>query len=183
MRSPKTAQVSGEHRIPTHCQLVTAERWIYGAQACAPALPEPFGWAPVSVPTHARLATPIHATLVRDEGRPAIRVRFTSRVAISSLRGEYQLEWHDPDSTMRGYATRPIDEGPSPRYGGMIPQGRNIAAGQTVTTTIDQGPVGPHLPRGIVSGRVTLDYTTGPAIGAEEDKARIPVGTFQIRVP
>ena len=171
------------YRGGTTCQLVTAERWIYGPQACAPALPEPFGWAPVSVPTHAQLATPIHATLVRDEGRPAIRLRFTSRVAISSLRGEYQLEWHDPGSAMRGYAAGPIDEGPSLRYGGMIPQARNIAAGQTVTATIDQGPVGPHLPRGIVSGRVTLDYAAGPAIGAEEDKAGIPVGTFEIRVP
>ncbi len=37
------------------CQLVTAERWIYGPRACAPPLPEPFGWVQVGVPTHAQL--------------------------------------------------------------------------------------------------------------------------------
>ncbi len=56
------------------CRLVTAERWIYGPRACAPPLAEPFGWVQIGVPTHAQLATPIHATLIRDaEGRRAIR--------------------------------------------------------------------------------------------------------------
>ncbi len=37
------------------CRLVTAERWIYGPQSCAPQLPEPFGWVRVGVPTRAQL--------------------------------------------------------------------------------------------------------------------------------
>ncbi|MGA2321832.1 MAG: hypothetical protein ABSG95_14045 [Solirubrobacteraceae bacterium] len=166
------------------CHLVTAERWIYGPRACAPPLPEPFGWVQAGVPTHAQLATPIHTTLIRDaEGRRAIRVRFTSRVAISSLRGEYHLEWHDPAMASQGYGVQMIDEGASASYSGLIPQGRNIAAGQTLTATIDQGRFGPPLAPGITTGSVTLDYATGPLIQAEEDTAKIPVGTFKIRVP
>jgi len=166
------------------CHLLTGERWIYGSGACAPSLPEPFGWVPVGVPTHAQLATPIHATLIRDaEGRPAIRVSFSSRVAISSLRGEYQLEWHEPGMGPGAYAAGPIDEGASAGYSGLIPQGRNIAAGQTLTKTLDQNRFGPRLAPGITSGSVTLDYATGSLIQAEEDTAKIPVGTFEIRVP
>jgi hypothetical protein len=117
------------------CHLVTAERWIYGPPACAPPLAEPFGLVRIGAPTHAQLATPIHATLIRDaEGRRAIRIRFTSRVAISSLRGEYRLEWHEPGMAPEVYAAGPIDEGVSASYSGLIPQGRNIAAGQTLTT-------------------------------------------------
>ncbi len=165
------------------CHLVTAERWIYGPTACSPSLPQPFGWVQVGVPTHAQLATPIHATLIRDaEGRRAIRVRFSSRVAISSLRGEYQLEWHEPGMAPEAYAAGPIDEGASAGYSGMIPQGRNIAAGQTLTKTLDQNRFGPRLAPGITTGRVILDYATGPLIQAEEDTAKIPVGTFEIRV-
>jgi hypothetical protein len=166
------------------CRLVTAERWIYGPQACAPPLAEPFGWVRVGVPTHAQLATPIHATLIRDaEGGRAIRVRFTSRVAISSLRGEYQLEWREPGMASGSYAAGPIDEGAYASYSGMIPQARNIAAGQTLTKTLDQTRFGPRLGPGIITGSVILDYSTGPGIQAEEDTAKIPVGTFKIRVP
>ncbi len=133
---------------------MTAERWIYGSRACAPPLPEPFGWVPVDVPTHAQLATPIHATLIRDaEGRWAIRIRFSSRVAISSLRGEYQLEWHEPGTATEAYSAGPIDEGASASYSGMIPQGRNIAAGQTLTKTLDQNRFGPRLAPGVASRR------------------------------
>jgi hypothetical protein len=163
---------------------VTAERWIYGSLACAPALPEPFGWVQVGVPTHAQLATPIHATFIRDaEGRPAIRVRFTSRVAISSLRGEYQLEWREPGMAPGAYAGGPIDEGASAGYSGLIPQGRNIAAGQTLTKTLYQIRFGPRLASGIITGSVILDYATGPLIQAEEDTAKIQVGSFKVRVP
>jgi hypothetical protein len=166
------------------CQLVTAERWIYGARACDPQLPEPFGWVRVAVPTHAELAAPIHATLIRDgTGRQAIRVRFTSRVAISSLRGQYQLKWHEPGTAPQAYAEGPIDEGASASYSGMIPQDRNIAPGQTLTKTLDQDRFGPRLAPGITTGSVILDYATGPLIQAEEDTAKVPVGTFKIRVP
>jgi hypothetical protein len=173
-----------DYRGGATCHLMTSERWIYGPQACAPPLAEPFGWVQVGVPTHAQLATPIRATLIRDaEGRLAIRVRFTSRVAISSLRGEYQLEWHEPGTAPQAYAGGPIDEGASASYGGMIPQGRNIAPGQTLTKTLGRNPLGPRLAPGIITGRVILDYATGPLIQAEEDTARIPVGTFKIRIP
>jgi hypothetical protein len=166
------------------CHLLTGKRWIYGPQACAPALPEPFGWSQVSVPTHAQLSTPIHATLIRDAaGRTAIRIRFTSRVAIASLRGEYSVQWRDSSMASQGYATQTIDEGASLRYGGLIPQGRDIAAGQTLTATLDRGLFGPPLTRGVVTGTVILDYATGAAIQTEEDTARIPVGTFTVRVP
>ena len=166
------------------CHLVTAERWIYGPRACAPPLAEPFGWVQIGVPTHAQLATPIHATLIRDaEGRRAIRVRFTSRVAISSLRGQYQLQWHEPGMAPGVYASGPIDEGASASYSGLIPQGRNIAAGQTLTKTLNQNRFSPPLAPGNTTGRVILDYATGPLIGAEEDAAKIPVGTFKIKVP
>jgi hypothetical protein len=166
------------------CHLVTAERWIYGPRACAPPLAEPFGWVQIRVPTHAQLATPIHATLIRDaEGRRAIRVRFTSRVAISSLRGEYQLEWHEPGMAPGAYAGGPIDEGASASYSGMIPQGRNIAPGQILTKTLVRNRFGPRLAPGITTGSVILDYATGSLIQAEEDTTRIPVGTFKIRVP
>ena len=166
------------------CHLVTAQRFIYGPRACAPSLAEPFGWTPSGVPTRSQLATPIHARLIRNaEGRRAIRVRFTSRVAISSLRGEYQLERHEPGMAAGAYASSTIDEGASPRYAGLIPQGRNIAAGQTLTRTLVQDRYGPRLATGVVTGRVTLHYATGPLIQAEEDDTKIPVGTFEIRIP
>ncbi len=171
------------YRSGATCQLATAERWIYGPQACTPQLPEPYGWTKVRVPTHAQLATPIHATLFRDaEGRRAIRIRFTSRVAISSLRGEYQLEWHEPGTAPGANAAGPIDEAAS-RYGGMIPQSRNIAAGQTLTKTLEQNRFGSRLAPGTTTGSVILDYATGPPIQAEEDTAKILVGTFKISVP
>jgi hypothetical protein len=166
------------------CHLATTERWIYGPRACAPPLAEPFGWVQIGVPTHAQLATPIHATLIRDtEGLPAIRVRFNSRVAISSLRGEYQLDWHEPGMAPEDYAAGPIDEGASVGYSGLIPQGKNIAAGQTLTKMLDQNRLGPRLAPGVITGSVILDYATGPLIQAEEDTVKIPVGTFQIKVP
>ncbi|HWW90451.1 MAG TPA: hypothetical protein VNY35_06710 [Solirubrobacteraceae bacterium] len=172
------------YRGEASCHLVTAERWIYGPRACAPPLAEPFGWIQAGVPTHAQLATPIHATLIRNaEGQRAIRVRFTSRVAISTLRGQYQLHWHEPGMAPDAYAAGPIDQGASAGYSGLIPQGRNIAAGQTLTKTLDQNRFGPRLAAGITTGSVILDYATGPLIQAEEDTAKIPVGTFKIRIP
>jgi hypothetical protein len=85
--------------------------------------------------------------------------------------------------TSHTIATVEPDEGASASYNGMIPQGRSIAAGQTLTKTLDQNRFGPHLAPGITTGSVILDYATGPLIQAEEDTAKIPVGTFKIRVP
>ncbi len=166
------------------CHLVTAERWIYGPRACAPSLPEPFGYVQAGTPTRAQLATPIHAKLIRGAGgRWEILIRFTSRVAISSLRGEYELEWHDPGMAGQADSFQPLDQGVSSRYSGMIPQGPNIAAGQAITATIDRFPFGPALAPGVTSGSVTLYYANGPLMQAAEDTVKISVGSFKIRVP
>jgi hypothetical protein len=172
------------YRSGVTCHLVTAERFLYGPTACSPPLAEPFGWVPSKAPTHAQLATPIHATLIRvAHGRRALRVHFTSRVAISSLRGTYELEWHQPGMAPGTHASGPINEGASAPYSGMIPQGRNVAAGQTLSKTLGRNPFGPRLTPGITTGRVLLDWATGPLIQTEEDTARIPVGSFTARVP
>lgn len=166
------------------CHLVTAERWIYGPRACDPALPEPYGYVQAAAPTPAQLAAPIHAKLIRaGAGRWEIRVSFSSRVAISSLRGEYQLHWRDPATGQGAYSTMSFDEGASSRYSGMIPQGANVKAGQTLTATIASGPLGPSLAPGTASGNVTLRYAGGLLIGAEEATVSVPVGRFTIRVP
>jgi len=166
------------------CHLVTAERWIYGPRACDPALPEPYGYVRAAVPTPAELAAPIHAKLIRrGAGRWQVRVRFASPVAISSLRGEYQLQWRDPATGHEAYASMSFGERASSRYSGMIPQGANIKAGQILTATIGASPLGAPLAPGATSGSVTLRYADGPLIGAEEDTVSIPVGSFTIRVP
>jgi hypothetical protein len=162
------------------CHLVTAGRWIYGPTACSPAVPEPYGYVQTGAPTAARLATPIHVRLIRGVGgRWGFRVSFTSRVAIASLRGQYELQWHEPGG---GQAFGPIDEAPSIN-GGMIPESRNISAGQRLSKAVRAFPVGPALAPGIRSGRVILRYANGPLIETEEDTENLPVGSFEIRVP
>jgi hypothetical protein len=166
------------------CHLVTAQQWIYGSRACSPPLPEPYGYIQAGTPTRAQLAAPIHANLVRGAGgRWEIRVSFTSRVAISSLRGEYQLRWHEPGTPREAYGSMPFNPGASYSYSGMVPQTPNIKAGQTLTATIDRFPVGPSLAPGTTSGTVSLRYADGTLIQAEEDTVSVPVGTFKIRVP
>jgi hypothetical protein len=165
------------------CHLVTAEQWIYGPRACSPPLPEPFGYVEPGEPTHAKLATPIHVKLIRaSAGRWELAVSFTSRLAISSLRGEYVLRWHEAGAPRGAYGFAPLDQGVSSSYNGRIPQGPNIAAGQTLATTIGRGPFGLRLAPGITTGSVTLDYATGPLMQTEEDTARILVGSFRVRV-
>jgi|HubBroStandDraft_6_1064221.scaffolds.fasta_scaffold149812_2 hypothetical protein len=166
------------------CDLVTAERWIYGPRACSPYLAEPFGYTPTRTPTRAQLATPIHVRLLRDaHGRWEIHVRFTSRVAISSLRGEYELHWRAPGTPTEGEASQSIDQGASASSSGMIPQNENVAPGQRLTTTIDQLPFGPGLNPGVLRGSVILRYSDGTLIEAEEDTVKIPVGSFSVRIP
>jgi hypothetical protein len=171
------------YRSGATCQLVTAERWVYGPTSCDPQLAEPFGWTQLPVPTRAQLATPIRARLGGVKGRPTITVAFRSRVPISSLRAQYELEWHDSGAKSPGDAYEVITQGAGGDYGGLIPQGSNVAAGQKLEATIDKNPLGAPLPPGVVTGTVILGYTAGPLIGAEEDTTRVPVGTFQVRVP
>jgi len=177
------------YRDGATCQLVTAERWIYGPTACAPALREPFGYVEDHTPTRAQLATPIHVSVDRGPaGRLEILVRFTSRVAIASLRGEYVLRWHESGTPPGAYGVESFDQGVSRRYDGLIPSNPNIAAGQTLTATIEQillarGPSLPALHAGITTGNITLHYANGPLMRAAEDTVEIPVGSFNVRVP
>jgi hypothetical protein len=166
------------------CHLVTAERWIYGRTACSPALPEPFGYVKHHMPSHAQLDTPIRARLVRgSKGQWEVIVAFTSRVAISSLRGEYELKHHEPGTPAQAYGVEWIEPGHDSRYDVMIPSSSNIAAGQSLTAMIDRFPLGPGLAAGIVSGEIILDYTNGPLMQAAEDTAKLPVASFKIRIP
>ena len=145
-------------------------------------MPEPYGYVPTLEPTEAQLATPVHATLIREaDGRRAIHVSFKAPVAISSLRGEYNLEWHEPGGPPGNNAFAYLKPGRS-RYGGLIPQGENVARGQTLTAMIG-GRWGAPLAPGIRTGRVSLHSATGPLIQTEEDTARIRAGSFTIRVP
>jgi hypothetical protein len=166
------------------CHLVTAEQWIYGPRACSPPLPEPYGYVRSGTPTRAQLAAPIHARLIRGAGgRWEIRVSFASRVAISSLRGEYELRLHEPGTPREADGSLSFDPGVSYSYSGMIPQTPNIKAGQILTATIGRFPGPPSPGPGITSGSVILRYADGPLIQAEEDTVSVPVGTFKIRIP
>jgi hypothetical protein len=169
------------------CHLVTATRWVHGPGPCSPAVPEPFGYVQARIPTKAQLATPVRARLIRGAGGGwDIRIRFTSRVAIASLRGEYLLQWHDAGEPHHGEAFQPIGEAHISRYDGLIPQGENIRAGQTLTATIIPRGLNagaPGLAPGMTAGRVSLQYGDGTRMQAAEDTVHIPVGTFTIRVP
>jgi hypothetical protein len=102
-------------------------------------------------------------------------------VAISSLRGEYNLEWHEPGGTPGYNAFEYLKPGDS-EYGGLLPQGENVARGQTLTAMIEGRWMHPLSP-GIRTGRVSLHYATGPLIQTEEDTARITAGSITIKVP
>lgn len=171
------------------CHLQTAQRWIYGSGACSPAVPQPYGYAPTPAPTPTQVATPIHTALLRGPRDGwEIRLHFTSKLAISSLRGQYELQWRDSGMPGQGEAFQEIGEGPS-RSGGMIPSGEDIAAGQAVSAAINPlglrppGAGAPALAPGVVTGQIVLGYHDGTLIGAEEDKTLVPVGSFTVRVP
>jgi hypothetical protein len=177
------------YRNGATCHLRTAERWIYGPSACSPALPEPFGYAPTPAPSSAQVATPIHAVVVKAPKHGwEVRLHFTSRVAIQSLRGQYEVESRGSALHERGVAFQEIGEAPSPD-GGLIPQGRNVAAGQIISVTIAPPPPDARtagvsgLAPGLLSGRVVLDYHDGTLMQAEEDRVPVVVGSFSVRVP
>jgi hypothetical protein len=178
--------VAIHYRSGAVCHLVTAQRWVYGPSACAPSLPEPFGYTKAPFPTRVRLATPIHTRLVRGAaGGWKILIDFRSRIAISSLSGEYQLEWHGPGMQQGGYAFAPIHQAVFYSDPGMIPTNQDVAAGETLTARIESGRLPGHgaLPAGVLSGKVSLRYTSGPLMQTEEDTSTIPVGSFAVRVP
>ena len=161
------------------CHL-TSNSWIGGKSACTPALDVPVGYVPVANPPPRQVALP-HARQSRaSQGRLENCISFMSRVAITSRRSQYQLETHDPGmppkvnsyTTMRGLSA--LNRGGA---GGAD----NIAAGQTVKTTI--GGIGPALPSGITRGTVSLVYSTGPALYEGPGTVYVPVGSFSLKVP
>jgi len=174
-----------QYRNGATCHLLTAHRWIVGSHACSPPLNEPVGYVPVSAPTPAQIVTPIESKLTRGPGgRRQIDLSFKSRVAITSLRGQYELEWHSPrmPSKVDGYqmvgGAEMIRSGD---FAGAAGFGADIAAGQTVTATV--GQFGPALPRGVTRGTITLIYSTGPSLDGSLPTAKIPVGSFAVKVP
>lgn len=175
-----------QYRNGATCHLLTSRRWIAGSRACSPSLQEPVGYVPAgSAPTPVQVATPIEARLIRGrQGRAEISISFKSRVAITNLRGQYQLEWHNPRmppkvdgfTTIGGAAM--IQAGD---FVGAASTGADIAAGQTVTATI--GGFGPALTQGVTRGHITLRYSTGPSLDGYLPTAKIPVGSFAVKIP
>lgn len=176
---------SMRYRNGTTCHLLTAHRWIVGSQACSPSLSEPVGYVPVSAPTPARIVTPIEAKLTPGRGgRQQIDLSFKSRVAITSLRGHYQLEWHNPRMPPKvdGYdMVGGFGRIRSGAFVGAAGFGADIAAGQTITATV--GEFGPALPQGVTRGTITLIYSTGPLLDGSLPTTKIPVGSFAVKIP
>ena len=128
---------------------------------------------------------PIEAKLIRGrQGRQEINISFKSRVAITSLRGQYQLEWHNPrmPPKVNGYTTiggaGMIEAG---EFIGAASAGADIAAGQTVTATV--GGFGPALTQGVTRGTITLRFSIGPSLDGSLPTAQIPVGSFAVKIP
>jgi hypothetical protein len=156
------------YRDGSTCHL-TRKSWIGGTYACTPSLSEPVGYVPVGkAPTHAEVATPIHARLTRGrQGRYVIAISFTARLAVTDARRMYGMRWREP--------------GMAPgAYGGETTNS-NIAAGQTITKTI--GEYGPRIRAGIVHGTVTLLQALGAGGIEGPGSVSVPVGSFAVRVP
>jgi hypothetical protein len=205
-----------EYRGGVTCHLLTGHRWIVGFHACSPSLNVPLGYVRAIAPTQAQVATPIHAQLIRlpaqvvryhvnpRRGSSATRVirvpasqeitvSFKSRITLKNLRGQYQIEYHEPGApaqaesfSMMG-AAKVVSAAGDPILG-LDGMGSDIAAGQTVTGTIT-GPLGPLAPAwaklgpGLLRGNVTLDYSTGPDLDGGFPTKKITVGTFTVEIP
>ena len=156
------------HRDGATCHL-TARSWIGGSSACTPPLEVPVGYARVGpAPTRVEVQTPVRVRLARSpRGGREILVSFTSRVAITDDRSDYQLKWHEPKM--------------SPQVNGYRSTHANIAAGQTVTLGI--GRFGRWLAPGLYHGTVTLVYATGPALLEGPGTVYVRVGSFALHVP
>ena len=115
-----------------------------------------------------------------------IEVSFKSRIAITSLRASYQLEWHSAGMapnvdgyTQIGGRVDGIASGDANL--GEVGSGADIAAGQTLTATVDD--FGPKLTPGVTHGTITLYYSTGPSLDGSFPTAKIPVGSFSVTIP
>jgi hypothetical protein len=126
------------------------------------------------------------AQTIRITPRYVIHVSFTSSIAINSLRGTYQLQWHTANMPPNVNAYTTIGNSDSGYVSndvnlGGAGSGADIAAGQTLTATID--PFGPKLAPGTTHGTIALRYSTGPSLDGSFPTANIPVGTFTVHIP
>jgi hypothetical protein len=158
------------YRDGATCHL-TAKSWIGGSYACTPSLSEPVGYVPVGkVATHAELETPIHVRLGRDHlGHLDVVLSFKARVAVTGARSAYSVIWYDAD--MRPGA-----------YGGTGTHA-DVAAGQTLTFTLDGGGFTRGSSPGLLHGTVSLQQQTGAGELEGPGSVKVPVGNFTIRVP
>jgi hypothetical protein len=149
------------------CHL-TARSWIGGASACTPSMQVPVGYAPVAKPpTPAEAASPVHVKVVPGRwGGRELQISFISRVAITSGRSQYSLDYHSPHEPPQIYS------GTSTRT--------DIARGQRVT--LYGGFRAGHLVPGLYKGSITLLYATGPALLEGPGTAKVLVGRFAIHV-
>jgi hypothetical protein len=204
------------YRNGARCNLLTAHRWVVGFHACSPSLDLPLGYVPPVAPTQAQIAAPVHTRLVRlpaqvvrlrriPRGGPSttrsirvparqeIVISFRSRISIGSVRSQYWLEYHEPGAPTQG-------EGFAIMRGGKVAgttgdgvlgiagMGSDIAAGETVTGTINsafapQAPPSQRLGPGLLRGKVILDYYTAPDLDGAFPMKKITVGSFAVKLP
>ncbi len=154
------------------CHL-TAKSWIGGADACTPSLSEPVGYVSVGrVPTHAELATPIHLHFGYQRLGPrrqqVVVLSFEARVAVTDARSAYSVIWREAGLPPKAYSGTGTNA--------------DVAAGQTLSFPLS-GYVGQHLHPGLLHGTVSLLVQTGAGGLEGPGSARVPVGSFAIRVP
>lgn len=173
-----------QYRDGATCHLTTASKWIYGRFACNPPMREPFGYLDPKAPSHAQLATPVKVRVVQKWHTPALFVEFKSRVALSSLRGEYELRWHEAGKSPQDVAIGPLTTGPATAdEGDMIPETRSVAAGQTIRDTVSMGLLHRLAHPRAATGEVLLSFHSGSLIDAEKDRVLVSVGHFTVTVP
>ena len=159
------------YRDGATCHL-TARSWIGGRYACTPQLKVPVGWvAPrAPAPTPARVASPLHVRLIhgRGGGYEAI-LQFTSRIAITSARSSYTVQWHEAGEPPQVNSFGP----PRPAF---------PTVGQTETMQMGHGLSG--LRHGVITGEVIFQDQTGPG-NLEEAGGTVQrtVGRFTLTVP
>lgn len=133
--------------------------------------------------------------MIRIPASYEILASFKSRIAITSERGQYWLQWHDSKMGPEGagyvimsVAGRGLGVA-SGAFVGAASFSSNVATGQTVTGTIIGAP-GPLAPASAkltagetIHGMITLQYSTGPAVNGDFPTAKIAVGSFTITIP
>ncbi len=160
------------YRDGATCHL-TSRSWIGGKDACTPELKVPVGWVPprMPAPTAAQVASPVHVRLLhkRHGGYEAI-LQFTSRVAISTARSSYTVQWHETGQPPQVHTFGP----PRPLF---------PTVGQTETMRMGRG-LGSGLHPGPISGEVIFQDQSGPG-NLEEAGGTVQhtVGGFTLIVP